>query len=77
MIDDEKLKNYKKVPDNIAERIEFVKGQIDQIAETSCQLKRSTETSSSLFKIQKHANNKTTFITVKDVIKEVGRQILH
>lgn len=70
---DEELKNYKKVSDNIAERIEMVKDQIEQQKEqlvTAKEIRRNKLEYSSLARLIKEEPDRKEIIKKHETLKE-------
>lgn len=70
---DEELKNYKKVSDNIAERIEMVKEQIDQsknLLVTAKEIRRNKLEYSSLARLIKVEPDRKEIVTKHELLRE-------
>lgn len=70
---DEELKNYKKVSDNIAERIEMVKDQIEQQKEqlvTAKEIRRNKLEYSSLARLIKEEPDRREIVKKHETLKE-------
>lgn len=70
---DEELKNYKKVSDNIAERIEMVKDQIDQsktLLVTAKEIRRNKLEYSSLARLIKEEPDRKEIVKKHEVLKD-------
>lgn len=70
---DEELKNYKKVSDNIAERIEFVKDQIDQSKKhlvSAKEIRRNKLEYSSLARLIKQEPDRKEIVTKHEILKD-------
>lgn len=70
---DEELKNYKKVSDNIAERIELVKEQIDQAKEqlvSAKEIRRNKLEYSSMARLIKEEPDRKEIVKKHEMLKE-------
>jgi len=70
---DEELKNYKKVSDNIAERIEMVKDQIEQsknLLITAKEIRRNKFEYSSLARLIKEEPDRMEVVTKHEILKD-------
>ena len=70
---DEELKNYKKVSDNIAERIEMVKDQIEQQKEqlvTAKQIRRNKLEYSSIARLIKEEPDRKEIVKKHEILKD-------
>lgn len=70
---DEELKNYKKVSDNIAERIEMVRDQIDQSKDllvTAKEIRRNKLEYSSLARLIKEEPDRREIVKKHELLKE-------